>query len=307
MKTRLAALALACALLMTGCSRIVDDEPRPAVVFASFYPVYALCELALTGINGISVACLTQPQDDCLRSYELSDWDIYTLAYSADIVVVAGRGLEGFESALYSMGDNGPVLISAMSGLSLFNDSDRTTATEDTGHLVGANPHLYMSIRGARNMTVNILSGFAELFPELSNELIASGDAALARLDALYSETREICAPCAGEGVIIMHEALIYPALEYGLNVRYWCDRESGASYYGAKLDELIAEMQESGARVAFIEKHASPALVTAIEAAGIRVAKLDIITGYTAADGAEAYFAAQLDNARAIASAFSE
>ena len=56
-----------------------------------------------------------------MRDYALSDWDLSVVAYDADAVVLAGRGLESFESSLYALGEDGPAVITAMTGAVLYN------------------------------------------------------------------------------------------------------------------------------------------------------------------------------------------
>ncbi len=64
------------------------------------FRVYALSAPILSGAPGITLKCLVQPQDGCLRNYELSDWDAALLG-SADAAILSGRGLESFESGIF--------------------------------------------------------------------------------------------------------------------------------------------------------------------------------------------------------------
>ncbi len=305
MKHRLAALLLVLALLLSGCTHIAPEVTADKRVYASFYPIYALSGLVLGDVPGIRLSCLVQPQDGCLRSYELSDWDLYMLAYDADAVVIGGRGLETFESMLYSLGAAGPALVTSMYELNLYNQSDKTEVTEDSGHLVGANPHLYMAVSGAQKIAESVAEGMASLYPELENEIAAGNERAQAKLSALYDETQSICAGAHGEKVILMNEALIYPAVEYGLEVAYWYDRESGTAVYGDPLTDLLDDLSATGARVILIEKQAPAELTDALAAAGYAVARIDVMSSFALDAGYEGYIGAQTANAHAIARAY--
>lgn len=305
MKHRLAALLLVLALLLSGCTHIAPEVMADKRVYASFYPIYALSGLVLGDVPGIRLSCLVQPQDGCLRSYELSDWDLYMLAYDADAVVIGGRGLETFESMLYSLGAAGPALVTSMYELNLYNQSDKTEVTEDSGHLVGANPHLYMAVSGAQKIAASVAEGMASLYPELENEIAAGNERAQAKLSALYDETQSICAGARGEKVILMNEALIYPAVEYGLEVAYWYDRESGTAVYGDPLTDLLDDLSATGARVILIEKQAPAELTDALAAAGYAVARIDVMSSFALDAGYEGYIGAQTANAHAIARAY--
>lgn len=305
MKRRLAALLLVLMLLLSGCTPIAPEITADKQVYASFYPIYALSGLVLGDVPGIRLSCLVQPQDGCLRSYELSGWDLYMLAYDADCVIIGGRGLEDFESTLYSLGTSGPALVTALYGLNLYNQSDKTEVTEDSGHLVGANPHLYMAVSGAEHIAASIAEAMEELYPDLADEIAAGNEGAQAKLSALYDETQSICAGARGEKVILMNEALIYPAIEYGLEVAYWYDRESGTTLYGDGLADLLDDLSKTDANVILIEKQAPTELTDALEAAGYAVAKIDVMSSYSLDAGYEGYLGAQTANAHAIARAY--
>ena len=92
--------------LLVGCSPIVEDTPDAISLYATFYPIYALAQMVLQDVPDLTLNCLVQPQDGCLRAYSLSDWDLYLLAYSADGVIMGGCGLESFEDTLTALGQS---------------------------------------------------------------------------------------------------------------------------------------------------------------------------------------------------------
>ena len=69
----------------------------------------------------------------------------------ADLVVAGGRGLESFESTLQSLGASGPVVALTLYNTELYNQGRKRRGGDDeeSSHLDGPNPHLYMSIDGA--------------------------------------------------------------------------------------------------------------------------------------------------------------
>lgn len=303
MRHRFAAFLLALALLLGGCAPIAPEDAADKRVYASFYPIYAISGLVLGDVPGIRLSCLVQPQDGCLRAYTLSDWDLSMLAYGADAVIIGGRGLEAFGDMLYSLGAAGPAVLLSMDGLELYNQGDETLATEDSSHLMGENPHLFMSVSGAKKIAANVADGMAALYPTLSAEILAGEARAQEKLSSLYEKTQAICAGIRGEKVILMNEALIYPALEYGLDVAYWSDRESGAALDVSPA--LLGALAETGAQVILIEKQAPAELAAALAAAGYAVGKIDILSSYALDAGFEGYIAAQIENARTIARAY--
>ena len=139
----------------------------------------------------------------------------------------------------------------------------------------------------------------------MADEIAAGNESAQAKLSALYDETQSIRAGARGEKVILMNEALIYPAIEYGLEVAYWYDRESGTTLYVDGLTNLLDDLSGTDARVILIEKQAPTELTDALEAAGYTVARIDVMSSYSLDAGYEGYIAAQTANAHAIAQAY--
>lgn len=306
MKYHLTAILLAAALLITGCAPAVEQVNEEAHVYASFYPIYALGSLVLDGISGIRRSCLSQPQDGCLRAYEISDWELHLLSYDADAIILGGNGLESYGDMMYTLGDSGPAIINATYGLDLYNDDgDTVEPAEDSSHLIGENPYYYMSIYGAGLMTANIAGALCELYPEKADEIKANAADAAETLDDLKIRVKEICSEARGERVILLNEAMIYPASEYGLEVEYWFDRESGETLYGASLEQLLDDLGQCEAKVILIEKQAPKELTGALESAGYKLALIDTMTSYALGSGADGYIASQLANAEAIATAY--
>ena len=89
----IASIAIAAMLALSACAPLVPEEASEISVYATFYPLYALTDALMDGVPNASLHCLVQPQDGCLRSYTLSDWDAALLASSADAVIAGGRGL----------------------------------------------------------------------------------------------------------------------------------------------------------------------------------------------------------------------
>lgn len=302
-------LMAALTVALSACAPLVEEtvgEERQQI-YATFYPLYALTELVADGIEPLHVSCLTQPQDGCLRDYALSDWDMYLLM-GADLVVAGGRGLESFESTLQSLGDNGPAVALTSYNYELYNQGDEAEITDDeSSHLEGANPHLYMSIDGAKYIIDGVALALSQLYPQYSEQILDNMDAADARLDELGAQMRSIAANAEGERAILMNETLVYLAEDLGFEIAGQYDRESGEALYENDIDDCLEALDAMDARVVLIERQAPAATVEALREAGYAVALIDTLSTLRADQGAEAYFTAQLENARAIAEAFAQ
>ncbi len=308
MRRRLAIIALIFVLLiaLTSCRRLVEPENKSISVYATFWPVYALSDAVMKDVPDARLCLLVQPQDGCLRSYALSDWDAAILSRSADAVLMGGRGLESFESALFGWGESGPAVSAVLYNLKLCNDDQRADVEQES-HLSGPNPHLYMSIEGAKQIVESVCATMQSLDPGYAGLYIQNAQDAQGRLDALLKENRALLTSVEGEDVILMNEALIYVAQDYGLNVADWIDRESGDALVGNELTALLERLSASQAEVVLIEKQAPQALTEALEAAGFAVAQLDVLSAHREGEGFDAYIEIQSANARAISEAFAK
>ena len=299
-----AALALIlAALALTGCRPVVEDAPQRLSVYATFYPIYALTEAVLRDIPDAELHCLVQPQDGCLRNYQLSDWDAALLARGADAVMMGGRGLEGFESALFGWGDGGPAVCALLYNLELY--ADGTKAAEGESHLKGPNPHLYMSMTGAQQMLDSTAAMMVSLDPGYAAQYSENAQSAKTELQAAFDAARELLSDCEGRRVILMNEALVYCARDFGLVIADQVDRESGDALTGEALEKLIERLKNDGADIVLIERQAPQALVEALESANLTVAKLDVMSTHTEGEGFDVYLQILSYNARAMREAF--
>ena len=298
------AALLLLALMLSGCRPLVADAPKQLTVYATFYPIYALTDAVAQGVPDLALHCLTQPQDGCLRSYALSDWDIYLLS-SADAVIAGGRGLEAFESGLFSMGEKGPAVSAVLYNLELVNTRENHGGAEAESHLDGPNPHLYMSVEGAKRIVESIAATLQTFDPGCDQTYIDNAAKAVERLEVLQGQIREITGDLSGKKVILMSEALVYVAKDYGLDIAGQFDREPGTALYDSDLAACLEALGAYDSRVVLIEKQAPAALIRALEAAGYRVARIDNLSAHREDEGFEGYIEAQTNNARAIRRAF--
>ncbi len=301
---RMAALALLAAVALAGCRPLVADDAQVVSVYATFYPIYALTDAVLGDVPDTELHCLVQPQDGCLRNYRLSDWDAALLASGANAVICGGRGLESFESTLFGWGDDGPAVSAVLYNLELYQGEG---AADDgaENHLSGANPHLYMSMDGAKQIVESICASMVAVDPRYSEAYIANAAEACEALEDLLSSEREALSDRRGQRVALMNETLVYVARDYGLTVAAQIDRESGVAPVDGELRDCIEKLTEARASVIMIERQAPRAFVEALEAAGFAVARIDILSTHREGEGFERYLDIQTDNARAIQDAF--
>lgn len=265
MKKQFIALILWVAVTLTGCHRMVPEEAPSLRVYASFYPVYAMAAVVVDGVPDMTLTCLTQPQMGCPRAYQLSDWDA-ALLQEADAIMIGGRGLEAFESAL----DGGELpVISVMDGLALIGEDEAIADAEDAGHFVGANPWLWLSPDGARAMAESMAAAMAQLDPRYADQYERNYRAFAARIDALPGER------LTGR-VGVLHEGLAYLADALGLTVAHTVEREPATYLEDNELAAAVDSLREGQVEVLLVEAQAPDRLTRDLEGAGFTVVKID-------------------------------
>ena len=172
-------------------------------------------------------------------------------------------------------------------------------------HLIGPNPHLYMSISGAEQVIESISAMLMSLDPRFSETYVSNAKAAAERLEDLFVRTKEELSRFKGSSVVLMNEALIYVAQDYGLEVADWIERESGEPMEDRDLEACLDRLKKAGAKAILIEKQAPQAIVEALENAGYVVARLDVMSTHREGEGFDRYLEIQRDNARVLREAF--
>lgn len=291
MKKKFMPLILAAALLLSGCHPMVEEDDH-LVLYASFYPIYVLSLGITQGVMDLDMVCLTQPQDGCIRSYQLSQWDAAMLG-QADALILGGQGLESFAQSLE--GGSLP-LISLMDGAELEGEA---TADEAENHWMGLNPWLFLDPSGALDMCRSLSGALQTLDPACADLYAQNLETMEAKLTQL---AQEMALPGGGQ-VAVMHEGLIYLARAMGLTVCAQVERESAVALGDNELSEALATLADSGAQAVLLERQAPQSLVSALTQAGYRVALIDTLTAHDEADP-EIYFEAMAANAQAVASA---
>lgn len=305
---RVIALLTAVALTLCGCHSLVEDDSVQKTIYASFFPIYLLAREVISDVPGMTLKCLVQSQDGCLRSYQLSDWDSAVIM-SADALIIGGRGLESFESTVTSLGAQGPSVVVAMDALELTGqDTAATRGDELESHLDGANPWLFLSPEGASQIMESIAANMIYLDPAYEGMYAENLINAQQRMDELLINMTGEISGVQVEPVGLMHEGLSYFADCLGLYVGAVVDREPGVELIESELDSAIESLEAGGVRVVLLEKQAPSAMVDTLTQAGFSVARIDTFSTYpTGSIDDGYYYDAMLENALAVKNAFEQ
>lgn len=296
-------LALVVAFSCSGCTPLMDADPETLSIYAFFYPIYALTEMLVEGVPDLSLHCLVQPQDDCLRSYSLSDWDLYLLSYGADAIVLGGSGLESFSDVLRQSAEQTHVIVEALTGLEL-TENPEIEHDETFSHWEGDNPYLYLSANGAIEILNNLSDALSVMDPRYAEKYEANLTTALAEMENLNAEMEAVRPLSRGKKAALLNEAMLYIAEDYEMEIAAVIPRESGANFSQSELESCIEQLQSGDVEIVLIEKQAPQSLIAALESAGFKVAQIDTMATRRENEGSDGFFEAQRENTQAVLNA---
>jgi zinc transport system substrate-binding protein len=233
-------------------------------VVTSFYPVYVAALNVTAGIPGVEVSNLASPHVGCLHDYQLTAGDVRRLA-DADILLVNGAGMEPFLGKVAQQSPKVRV-VEVSEGIPLLDD----------------NPHVWVSLEGARRQTENIAAALAAAAPDRVDAFRANASAYNASLSALEEKMRAALAPYAGTPIVTFHEAFPYFARDFDLDLAGEIEREPGAEPSARELADTVKLVRERKVKALFAEPQFpdQSAQVVARET-GVRVYSLDpVVTG---------------------------
>jgi zinc transport system substrate-binding protein len=261
MKIKLA-IALGAGFCAACPASLWSNEPLRIVT--SFYPVYVAALNVTAGVPGVEVSNLASPHIGCLHDYQLTAGDVRRLA-DADILLVNGAGMEPF---LGKVAQQSPKV--------------RVVAVSEGIPLLEGNPHVWVSLEGARRQTDNIAAALAAADPDQADAFRANAAAYNASLSALEEKMRVALAPYAGTPIVTFHEAFPYFARDFGLDLAGVIEREPGAEPSARELADTVKLVRARQVKALFAEPQFpdQSAQVVARET-GVRVYSLDpVVTG---------------------------
>ncbi len=264
-------------------------------VVTSFYPVYVAAANIMDGVPSVTVENLTENQSGCLHDYALTTEDLKKLS-SADLFIVSGLHMESF-------------LEKAMKGLpelSVLDCGEKIEAIK--GHDGEINPHYWMNIENAIVQCRAISDQLCEEDPSNAELYRKNARAYEEKLQRLYDEAKERCAPFAGKKMVVFHESFDYFAREFGIEVVSVISNHDGSAPSPKRLADTVEFMKENGIRSVFGEVQFDTHVAeTVAREAGGAVYMLDCVTsGSVGEDAKDAYINATLANIAVLEDALS-
>jgi len=271
-------------LLVALCAVVAAGPVRAEAlrVVTSFYPVYVAALNVAEGVEGVQVENLASPHVGCLHDYQLTPGAMRSLS-EAGLFLANGAGMESF---LGKVTQQLPSL--------------RVVEVSRGIPLMDGNPHVWVSLDGARRQVENAAAALAAAAPEHAAEFQANAARYNARLTALQERMREELAPYAGTPVVTFHEAFPYFGREFNLRIAGVVTHEPGAEPSAQELAQTIDLVRAQGVKAIFVEPQFSPRSAEVIaRETGAKVYELDpVVTGPSEpAEAKDAYWQAMEKN----------
>lgn len=253
-----------------------DGETSEHRIYASAAPTFALTEGLLRGADGFSVHQLVQPQLDCIRLYELSDWDIVQLS-SAETCIIWGK-LESFSNTL-TQAETGPAVIAIADDNAECTLPDELADYDYYEHFSGENPNSYMSLSHMKTALDSLYRSLCELYPDSAETFTVNYERMIKLMDEASLQLTGLNDGIKHEAVAALFEGAPYILDEIGIEWQYIYPRELASDVSGEDLTEMLGLLNESGVQAVLIEQQAPTALKRALSDAGYTVRQVSTLT----------------------------
>lgn len=297
---RLAALACALALALTGCGG-PPAEDDALHVLATTYPVYLFTTAVTEGAEGVEVDLLVNQPTSCLHDYTLTVTDMKAVQ-RADVIVMNGAGLEDFLDSALAASEAETVDCSA--GLDLLPAQGHEGHHHDTLY----DPHIWMDPSYAAQMVEAIVQGLSALDGGGADLFRLNGDLAQQTLAGAAADWAGELERWQGRSIITFHDGFQYFASFLGLDIYKAIEEEEGATVSARELTEIISLLRQEGpgSIPIFTEVNGSTASAETIaREVGCQVYELSMLMSGEGT-GIQPYLEAMERNIQAITEAFS-
>ena len=265
--------------LFSGCG----VQAEVADIATTTLPVYQFTSMLCEG-TGLKVTRLVTETTSCLHDYSLNVNQVKAVE-SADLVVMSGAGLEDFMADLLKDKNT----IDASQNISLL-DSCHDEGHE--GHAHDTDPHIWLSVTNAMQMTKNIYHGLCQAYPEHKDLFQSNMANLMKKLQDLDTYARLKLTKLSCRDIITFHDGFTYLANAYDLHILASIEEESGSEASSQMLIELIDLVRQQGLIAIFMEENGSDAAAKTIAAeTGINLYILNM------AMSGDDYFAAMYHN----------
>jgi zinc/manganese transport system substrate-binding protein len=242
-------------VLLAWCGGGASAAEPPVRVVVSF----SILEDIAHEIGGadVTVTSLIGPDSDA-HVFEPSPDQLRVLA-QAQLFVVNGLGLEGWETRLVQSAQYGGPVVVASHGISPIETAGSGAPTTD--------PHAWQDVRNVEIYAANIAQALEDADPQRAEDYRRGLDRYRAELKALDGEIRAELAgiPPAKRRVITTHDAFTYYGQAYGVTFLAPEGLSTDSEPSAEGIARLIRQIRREGIKALFLENVSDPRLMEAL------------------------------------------
>ncbi len=283
-------LIVAIMLVFSGCAPRNSIDDSKLNIVTSFYPMYVLTLNLTDGVDDVQVTNLTEATTGCLHDYQITTSNMISLSH-ADALIINGDGMENFiEKAINTYPDL--KIINASEGIresheELLEDEheeheEHEEHDEEHHHDHGENSHYWVSVSLYIEQVKNVERELIKLDPANEEKYKTNTEEYINKLEALKDKMHQALDGLENKKVVTFHEAFLYFAEEFDLDIVAVIEREPGTYPSAREVAETIDLIKEKDVKAIFSEpQYSKSAADTIAREAGINVYSLDpIVTG---------------------------
>jgi zinc transport system substrate-binding protein len=245
-----AVLIAAIPMMFTACSSKAKGEDRSTLnkgevenkvsVVVSFNPLREFAEAV--GGDKVQVKVIV-PEGMEPHDFEPKPRDMENIS-KAKVFVYNGLGMEGWVEATLAAIDNKSLeIVDASKG----------------ADLIGADPHIWLSLKAAKNEAKNIKEALVKVDSANKDYYEKNYNTYAGKLDALYEEYKAKFSSITNKDFVTGHAAFAYLCRDFGLKQSSVEDVFAEGEPTPQKLKELIDFSKANNIKVIFMEELASP------------------------------------------------
>lgn len=221
----------------------------------SFYPIYIMSLNIAKDVPGVRVINIAAPQTGCLHDYQLSAAEMKKIE-ECSVFIVNGAGMESYlDKVIEEHSDLR--LIEASQGLDLIK--------EPAGNETEYNPHVWVSVIGAKDEVKNIASQLAQIDSRHAERYLSNALEYENQLEQLRQEMVLGLSEIKNRDIVTCHEAFDYFARDFGLEVQAVVQNDPGAEPSPREVAEVIDIVNTKQIKAIFAEPQYQTKAVRAI------------------------------------------
>ncbi|MDD2993535.1 MAG: metal ABC transporter substrate-binding protein [Pygmaiobacter sp.] len=189
------------------------------------------------------------------HDFEPKAQDLVALS-GADVFIYNGLGMEAWaEKAIIAAGNTALITVDASAGADAIKSTDPAEVSEHGQY----DPHLWLSITGAKTELENIKNAFVKADPANESFYETNYQDYTAQLDALYQEYSEKFKTVESKSFVTGHAAFGYLCRDFGLEQNSVEDVFAEGEPTAQQLAELVDYCRTNHVTTVFAEEMASP------------------------------------------------